>query len=211
MIDIMTTPTQQHWDKIYSTKAPHEVSWTQENPSVSLNFIHEINLPKTARIIDVGGGESKLVDRLLDEGFTDITVLDISAEALQRTRQRLGERANNVQCIVADVTEFAPLRPYDLWHDRATFHFMTSPESVEKYLARARQAIRQDGYFVVGTFSDRGPKKCSGLEIRQYTESTLELQLARGFQKIRCITEDHHTPFGTLQNFLFCSFKKHER
>jgi ubiquinone/menaquinone biosynthesis C-methylase UbiE len=207
----MNTIAQQHWDKIYSTKAPHEVSWTQENPSVSLDFIHEINLPKTARIIDVGGGESKLVDRLLDEGFADITVLDISAEALQKTRQRLGDRAQKVKWIVSDVREFKPDSPFDLWHDRATFHFMTSPADIDSYLVRAQQAIRNEGYFVVGTFSDKGPKKCSGLDIRQYTELTLEQQLNLRFQKIRCITEDHQTPFGTLQNFLFCSFKKYER
>jgi ubiquinone/menaquinone biosynthesis C-methylase UbiE len=209
VFDAMTTTAQQHWDRIYSTKVPHEVSWTQENPSISLDFIHEINLSKTARIIDVGGGESKLVDRLLDEGFTDITVLDISEEALRKTRQRLGERAGNVQWVVSDVREFKPVLAFDLWHDRATFHFMTSPEDIDTYLLRAQQAIRSEGYFVVGTFSDKGPKKCSGLDIRQYTEITLEQQLNLHFQKIRCITEDHHTPFGTLQNFLFCSFKKY--
>lgn len=196
----------KHWETVYSTKQPHEVSWTQDVPKTSLEFIHSFNLPKNAGIIDIGGGDSKLVDFLLDEGFSNLTVLDISATALERAKARLGEKAAMVKWIVSDITEFEPAEHYDLWHDRATFHFLTTPGQVSKYLDAARQAI--SGYLTIGTFSQNGPKKCSGLDIRQYSEEELQARLSAGFKKIRCVTEDHITPFNTTQNFLFCSFKK---
>ncbi|HRK54762.1 MAG TPA: class I SAM-dependent methyltransferase [Cyclobacteriaceae bacterium] len=206
----MTKDKSKHWDDIYATRQPHEVSWTQENPKISLDFIHSFNLPKQASIIDVGGGESKLVDRLIDEGYEDITVLDISEHALKRTKIRLGEAAEKVNWIVADITEFKTDKTFDLWHDRATFHFMTTPDQINEYLKRAKTNLKTNGYLTIGTFSQDGPKKCSGLEIKQYSEEALQNQLRDGFEKIRCITEDHQTPFGTLQNFLFCSFKWQE-
>lgn len=197
---------KEHWEKVYATKQPNEVSWTQEVPETSLRFIHDFNLPKTARIIDVGGGDSKLVDHLLNEGFENISVLDISEKAIERAKQRLGERANKVNWIVSDVTEFNPSSTYDLWHDRATFHFLTNTNDINTYLNTARHAV--GGYMVVGTFSDKGPKKCSMLDVQQYTEEQLQEQLANGFEKLKCVTEDHTTPFNTTQNFLFCSFKR---
>jgi len=197
---------KQHWNIVYATKKPNEVSWTQEVPTTSLNFIHSYNLPKTASIIDVGGGDSKLVDYLLDEGYENITVLDISEKALERAKARLGEKAVKVKWVASDVTEFQPDTTYDVWHDRATFHFLTTHEQIAKYLDIAKSAIR--GYLTIGTFSENGPKKCSGLEIKQYTETQLQTELAEGFQKIRCITEDHVTPFNTTQNFLFCTFRR---
>ncbi len=199
---------RNHWEKIYQSKKSDEVSWTQDIPSTSLTFVHNFALPKNSSIIDVGGGESKLVDFLLDEGFDDITVLDISASALNKVRKRLGSRAQKVQWVVADVTEFKSEKRFDLWHDRATFHFLTSEEQIKKYVARASDAVKDHGFMIIGTFSENGPTKCSGLTIRQYTEQTLTATLERSFQKITCITEDHHTPFHTTQNFLFCSFKK---
>jgi len=199
---------KQHWNVVYTTKQPNEVSWTQEIPTTSLDFIHSYNLPKTARIIDVGGGDSKLVDFLLDEGYENITVLDISEKALERAKARLGEKSKVVKWVIADITEFEPDTTYDVWHDRATFHFLTTHEQIVKYLTTAKKAIQ--GYLTIGTFSDNGPQKCSGLEIRQYTEQQLQDQLVDGFDKIRCITEDHITPFNTKQNFLFCSFKRHD-
>jgi hypothetical protein len=196
-----------HWEKIYGTKQPHEVSWTQEIPKTSLDFIHSFNLPKTASIIDIGGGDSKLVDYLLDEGFENISVLDISEIAIERAKQRLGEKARKVKWIISDVTEFAPSFSYDCWHDRAAFHFLISSEDVNAYLSVARQAVKR--FMVIGTFSDSGPKKCSMLDVHQYTEEEIQQQLKNGFEKIKCITEDHTTPFNTTQNFLFCSFKKY--
>src|SRR5688572_25228302 len=159
---------QDHWNLIYQTKQPDEVSWTQEIPQASLDLIHSFNLSKTAAIIDVGGGDSKLVDYLLKEGFENISVLDISEVALEKAKERLGAKAEKVNWIVADITEFQPKQTYDLWHDRATFHFLTSEEQISKYLEIARKAIKPGGFLVVGTFSTEGPEKCSGLEIKQY-------------------------------------------
>lgn len=195
-----------HWEKLYESKTSYEVSWTQEVPETSLTFLHSFNLDKQAKIIDIGGGDSKLVDFLLDEGYKNITVLDISEKALQKAKNRLGERASLVTWVVSDITEFEPNETYDLWHDRATFHFLTKSNQVERYLSIARRSV--NGFMTIGTFSEKGPKKCSGLPIKQYTEDTLANELRKGFSKIRCITEDHVTPFKTIQNFLFCSFKR---
>src|SRR5678810_547736 len=182
---------KEHWEKVYSSKQPHEVSWTEELPKTSLEFVHSFDLPKTASIIDVGGGDSKLVDHLLDEGYENISVLDISEQALNKTKQRLGNRAAKVNWIVSDITKFRPSTTYDCWHDRATFHFLTTPDEISTYLATARKAVK--GFMTIGTFSDKGPKKCSGLEVHQYTEKELQQQLAEGFQKLKCVTEDHTT------------------
>ena len=202
----MQETTKNHWEQVYETKQPNEVSWTQEVPETSLEFIHSFNLPKTAKIIDVGGGDSKLVDFLLDEGYENITVLDISAKALELAKSRLGDKASQVTWIASDVTEFQADTTYDIWHDRATFHFLTTTEQINEYLDIAKRVV--NGYLTIGTFSENGPTKCSGLEIKQYSESELQKQLCKGFDKIRCITEDHTTPFNTMQNFLFCSFRK---
>lgn len=199
---------KSHWENIYTRKKSHEVSWTEEIPKTSLDFLHSFSLTKHSPIIDIGGGESRLVDCLLDEGFTDITVLDISEQALQRAKDRLGERANRVTWIVKDVTEFIPNRRYHVWHDRATFHFLTSTEQITKYIGLASDYIDGSGFMTIGTFSENGPTKCSGLTIKQYSEQALCSVLAKHFEKIRCITEDHVTPFQTTQNFLFCSFRK---
>lgn len=198
----------KHWEKIYATKKSNEVSWTQEIPETSLDFIHSFNLRKEAAIIDVGGGESRLVDFLLDEGFTNLTVLDISKSALNRAQSRLGERASKVNWIVADITEFQTQQKFDVWHDRATFHFLITPEQIGKYTELAAQSVSANGFMTIGTFSEKGPTKCSGLEIKQYSERELEKTLACYFRKIKCFAEDHLTPFNTIQNFLFCSFKK---
>jgi purine-nucleoside phosphorylase len=205
-IKAIAESTSQYWDKIYSTKQPNEVSWTQEVPKTSLDFIHSFGLPKTAKIIDIGGGDSKLVDYLLDEGFENITVLDISAKALDKAKQRLGDKGQKVNWVVGDITEFHPDTTFDIWHDRATFHFLTTGEQVAKYMDTARNSV--SSFLTIGTFSDNGPEKCSGLQIKQYSEKKLTAELQNGFDKIRCITEDHTTPFDTTQNFLFCSFKR---
>lgn len=197
---------KQHWETIYETKSPEQVSWTQEVPKTSLDFIHSFGLDKTARIIDIGGGDSKLVDHLLDNGYENITVLDISAKALDRAKARLGNKAEKVNWVVSDITEFEPEMAFDIWHDRATFHFLTTKEQIAKYLDIARQRV--NGYMTIGTFSTNGPTKFSGLDIQQYDEQTLTAELENGFDKLKCITEDHTTPFNTKQNFLFCSFKR---
>jgi SAM-dependent methyltransferase len=197
---------KNHWETIYETKNPGQVSWTQEVTQTSLDFIHSFGIEKSAKIIDIGGGDSKLVDCLLKEGYQNITVLDISSKALGKARKRLGDKAKTVNWIVSDITNFNPSAHYDVWHDRATFHFLTERGEVSKYLDSARQSV--DHFMMIGTFSMSGPTSCSGLDIRQYDRQTLAAELKNGFKKLKCITEDHITPFDTTQNYLFCSFQR---
>lgn len=204
----MNTSIKDHWEKVYQTKSPDQVSWTQYIPQTSLDFIHSFNLPKTAKIIDIGGGDSMLAEHLLKEGYKNITVLDISESAVGRAKKRIGKKAGKINWIVSDITEFEPGATYDVWHDRATFHFLTQEKQIEKYLQTARRSVNK--FMAIGTFSEEGPDKCSGLAIKQYSPQTLSEELQKGFVKIRCITEDHKTPFDTIQNFLFCSFKRHK-
>lgn len=204
----MTTTTKEHWENVFATKAEDEVSWFQEYPKTSVEFFELFNLPLDANIIDIGGGDSHLVDVFLAKGYKNIYVLDISANALERAKQRLGDKANNVHWIVSDVTEFKPEVKFDFWHDRAAFHFLTTEDKVDKYVSIAESNIKQNGYLILGTFSENGPKKCSGLEIKQYSEASMSYRFENAFDRIKCITEEHQTPFNTTQNFLFCSFQK---
>lgn len=202
-----SSDNKNHWENVYETKNPDQVSWTQKKPQTSLDFINSFGLGKEAKIIDIGGGDSNLVDFLLEEGYENITVLDISAKALEKAKQRLGNKADKVKWIATDITAFQPTEAYDIWHDRAAFHFLTTPEQVSKYIDIATKNIT--GYLILGTFSKNGPTKCSGLDIQQYDEKSLSENFKKDFEKIQCITEDHTTPFQTTQNFIFCSFKKH--
>ena len=199
---------KKHWENIYQTKALKDVSWFQPTPETSLSFFKQLNVPTTAKVIDVGGGDSFLVDHLLDLGYQDITVLDISAAAIERAKQRLGASANHVKWLVADAASFKPTEKYDFWHDRAAFHFLTDEQEISQYLRTAEQHLKPSGVLVIGTFSEQGPKKCSGIEIKQYSETTMTDRLKTFFEKIKCITVDHKTPFDTIQNFIFCSFRK---
>ncbi|MEZ4858110.1 MAG: class I SAM-dependent methyltransferase [Flavobacteriaceae bacterium] len=199
---------KNHWENIYKTKDLKEVSWFQPKPETSLEFFKHFKIPTTARIIDIGGGDSFLVDYLLDLGYQDISVLDISHAAIERAKQRLGDKALNVKWIVTDVTTFKPTETYDFWHDRAAFHFLTDELDISNYLNTAKQNIHANGLLVLGTFSEQGPKKCSGIEIKQYSETTMTHRLKDFFEKIQCLTVDHKTPFNTVQNFVFCCFRK---
>jgi trans-aconitate methyltransferase len=199
---------KKYWENIYQTKELKDVSWFQPTPETSLNFFKQFNVPTTAKIIDIGGGDSFLVDHLLALGYQDISVLDISAAAIDRAKHRLGDKAKNVKWIVADAATFKPTENYDFWHDRAAFHFLTDEQEISNYLETARQNINPAGVLVIGTFSEQGPKKCSGIEIKQYSETTMTDRLKNFFEKIKCITVDHKTPFNTIQNFVFCSFRK---
>lgn len=199
---------KKHWETIYQTKELKEVSWFQPIPETSLELFKQFNVPTTAKVIDIGGGDSFLVDHLLDLGYQDISVLDISAAAIDRAKLRLGEKATKVKWIVADVVTFMPTTQYDFWHDRAAFHFLTNEQEISNYIQTAEQCISTAGVLVIGTFSEQGPRKCSGIEIKQYTETTLTDRLKMFFEKIKCITVDHKTPFDTIQNFVFCSFRK---
>ncbi|MEQ9308897.1 MAG: class I SAM-dependent methyltransferase [Balneolaceae bacterium] len=202
---------KKHWEQLYKTKELTDVSWFQPTPETSLEFIKQFNVPTSAKVIDIGGGDSFLVDHLLDLGYQDISVLDISATAIERAKQRLGDKAKNVTWIVEDATNFKPTEKYDFWHDRAAFHFLTDEQEISSYLETARQYINTSGVLVIGTFSEQGPKKCSGIEIKQYSETTMTNRLKNYFKKIKCLTVDHKTPFDTIQNFVFCSFRKLER
>lgn len=202
----MTMNTKEHWESVYENKTPSEVSWTQEKPEISLKLIEDSQIAKTAKIIDIGGGDSKLVDFLLEKGYQNITVLDISAKALEKAKKRLGINAEKVQWIVSDVTSFEPTEIYDLWHDRAAFHFLTSTDQIKKYRAIVNKFV--GGRLIIGTFSNLGPTKCSGLDISRYDENALTSVFEPHFIKIKCLTSDHITPFKTTQNFQFCSFKK---
>lgn len=206
--NMTTFDRKKHWENIYQTKELKDVSWFQPNPETSLDFFKQFHVPVTAKVIDIGGGDSLLVDHLLELGYQDITVLDISAAAINKAKQRLGEKAKNVKWIVADAATFKPTEKYDFWHDRAAFHFLTEEEEITNYLQTAQKNINPNGVLVIGTFSEQGPKKCSGIEIKQYSETTMTARLKKFFEKIKCITVDHTTPFGTIQNFVFCSFRK---
>lgn len=201
---------KNHWENIYQTKSLNEVSWYQPKPETSLNFVEKLNMPKAAKIIDVGGGESFFVDHLLELGYENITVLDISEAAIERAKARLGKKATLINWVVKDVTHFHSTEQYDFWHDRAAFHFLTDKEDVEKYVAIVSKNIKDNGVLVIGTFSEEGPKKCSGIEIKQYSEQSLTEIFKLNFQKIESFTIDHKTPFDTIQNFVFCSFRKNE-
>lgn len=203
-----TFDRHSHWEHLYKHKSINEVSWYQPSPDTSLEFIGEFAAERNARIIDVGGGDSFLADKLLEAGYSNITVLDISETAVARAKKRLGDKARLVRWIVADAARFIPDEQYDVWHDRAAFHFLTDEQDIRRYVEAMRQGINEQGFAVMGTFSEQGPKKCSGIEIRQYSETTLSDRLREFFTKIRCISVDHTTPFETVQNFLFCSFRK---
>jgi SAM-dependent methyltransferase len=199
---------KEHWENVFATKAEQEVSWFQTYPKTSVEFLELFNLPLDANIIDVGGGASYFVDALLEKGYTNISVLDISANALEKAKARLGAKAEKVNWIVSDITKFEPTIKYDFWHDRAAFHFLTDDDAIYKYVSIAENSINTNGYLILGTFSEIGPTKCSGLEIKQYNEASMSARFEVGFNRIKCIIEDHATPFNTMPNFVFCSFQK---
>lgn len=199
---------KSHWEKVYTTKQLNEVSWFQPTPQLSLDFIKELNISRDASIIDIGGGDSLLVDHLLINGYTNITVLDISATAIKRAKERLADKAGLIKWVVCDINEFAPETKYDFWHDRAAFHFLNTEDEINNYLKTANGALSENGKIVIGTFSENGPSSCSGLPVKKYSESGLTSAITNWFQKIKCIYSDHITPFNTIQSFLFCSFKK---
>ncbi len=199
---------KHHWEKVYTTKEITELSWFQSTPKTSLQFLKDFKIPLSTPIIDVGGGDSFFVDYLIDMGYNNITVLDISEAAINKAQKRLGKRANSVNWVISDILNYVPDREFGFWHDRATFHFLTEADQIKSYLAIANNAISASGKIVIGTFSDNGPEKCSGLPIKQYNESGITATIKNFFQKIKCIHSDHLTPFNTIQHFLFCSFKK---
>jgi SAM-dependent methyltransferase len=197
---------KQHWEEVYETKSPDEVSWFQQRPEVSLRLIAGMGLGKTDGIIDVGGGASVLVDFLLDEGYENLTVLDISAAALARARQRVGERAAKVKWIEADVTVFQSPATFALWHDRAVFHFLTTAADRAAYVRTLRQALRPGGHVIIATFAADGPTRCSGLDVTRYDAPGICAQLGAGFELQEEVREVHRTPWQTEQAFSYFRF-----
>lgn len=199
---------KSHWEKIYSTKTLEEVSWHQPVPTTSLQFFTENNIPLDAKIIDIGGGDSFLVDNLLELGYTNLSVSDISAAAIDRAKVRLGEKASKVTWIISDVTDFKPTESYDFWHDRAVFHFLTNESEIEQYRKLVADAVVSKGTLAIGTFSENGPLKCSGIEIKRYSENELIACFANDFEVVEHFQVDHQTPFDTIQNFTFAKFRR---
>ena len=197
---------KEHWENIYATKGMQEVSWFQKVPTTSLELIKKFAKNKQDAIIDIGGGDGFLVDNLIALGYTDITVLDISKNAIDRAKERLGKLSKKVKWIVADITKFAPKQEYVIWHDRAVFHFLTHLDDKENYRKLVNTAV--SGYFILATFSDQGPNKCSGLEICNYTKQDMQAFFSFNFRMTSSFKYNHLTPFGTYQNFIFSVFNK---
>jgi SAM-dependent methyltransferase len=196
-----------HWEKIYQTLLPTEVSWYQERPDLSLRLLNMVGIKPQDPILDVGGGTSVLVDYLLDAGFTQLTVLDLSAAALQQTQARLGDKASQVQWIEADVTTFQPPQRYKLWHDRAVFHFLTAARDRANYVQVLKAALLPESYVIIATFAAAGPQKCSGLEVVRYDAPKIRAELGDEFELLEIQHESHVTPKQAEQKFTYFLFK----
>jgi SAM-dependent methyltransferase len=197
--------SKDHWDAVYRTKPADGVSWFRPHLERSLAFLEGTKLDLDARVIDVGGGASTLVDDLLERGYTNVTVLDLSQAALDATRARLGERAARVRWLCADVTEARlPEAAYDFWHDRAVFHFLREDEQRRRYVEAVRRALKPGGHIVVATFGPEGPERCSGLDVVRYTADGLHDEFGGAFEKVASATEVHKTPWGSEQQFVYC-------
>jgi len=201
-------PIKDHWQKIYLEKPETSFSWYQPYPSFSIQLIQELKLPLSAKIIDIGGGDSHLVDALLDLGYTNLTVIDIAQAAIDRAKVRLGTKAFSVNWVVTDVLDFKPSGTFDLWHDRAAFHFLTHETSIAKYKQIASTSIAKNGTLILATFSENGPQKCSGLVIQQYSAIAMQKIFSPNFNLIKTAFHDHQTPSQSAQNFIYCNFLK---
>jgi 2-polyprenyl-3-methyl-5-hydroxy-6-metoxy-1,4-benzoquinol methylase len=197
-----------HWETVYTTKGESEVSWFQDNPALSLALIDLVRPAHDGTIVDIGGGTSRLVDNLLARGFEHVTVLDIAQAALDVAQARLGKRASAVQWIAADVTQWRPAQTFDVWHDRAAFHFLVDAADRAAYVARLKEAVAPGGHVIIATFAIDGPEKCSGLPVNRYDEARLSEELGKGFALIHARRHDHTTPWLSEQRFQFCVFRR---
>lgn len=200
--------TKEHWEKIFSTKISDTLTWYQNQPKALIECLHSLEFPKDVSIIDIGGGDSLVPDTLLELGYCDITVLDISSKAIQRSKERLGLDGKGIVWLEKDILLFQPLQKYDFWYDRAVFHFLTDRSEIRKYVEICNHSVGKDGYLLLGTFSKNGPKKCSGLEITQYSEIKMMETFRKYFDRVKCFEEEHITPTGATQSFQFCLFRK---
>lgn len=204
------TSRQAHWDGVYRDRDPEQVSWYQEDPAESLRLIASTGLPLSSRIVDVGGGASRLADGLLHRGYTNLTVLDVSATALAHAAERLGDRAGLVTWVPGDVTERQWDVNFDLWHDRAVFHFLCDEADRAEYVERSRCAVPEGGHVIIATFGLDGPERCSGLPIERYSPGSLSRALGPGFEAVEFVEELHRTPAGEEQHFLYGHFRRTE-
>lgn len=199
---------RQHWEEVYTRKGPAEVSWTQRSLEPSLQRIRAANLRSDAAIVDVGGGFSPLAGALVGLGFNGITVLDLAQAALDAAKSELGERARAVRFVQADVTQWRPDRAFDLWHDRAVFHFLTDPADRARYRAALDQGLKRGGRLVLATFAPDGPERCSGLPVQRWSPEGLAAELGPGFEPLESAREEHQTPWGSVQPFTWTSFRR---
>jgi SAM-dependent methyltransferase len=204
----MTENRQAHWQEVYSKKGENEVSWFQESPALSLELIDKVGATAASSIIDIGGGASRLVDRLIDRGFDDITVLDLADAALRAAMARLGERADQVRWIAADATIWEPEKAYDIWHDRAAFHFLTEKRDRAAYIERVWRGVKIGGHAIIATFALDGPEKCSGLPVMRYDSQSLGQTLGQAFQLVDTRRHVHVTPWKSDQSFQFSVFRR---
>ena len=199
---------KQHWENVFATKKETEVSWYQEKPETSLQFFGRNKIPKTAKILEIGGGDSYLIDNLLEQGYESLTLIDVSENAIERIKKRLGEKSEKVRFVVSDILDFSSIEKFDVIHDRASFHFLTKEEDIQKYATLMNDILGENGLYFVGTFSESGPLKCSGLEITQYSKEKFLKIFGTHFSLLHSFEEVHKTPFETTQNFIFCEFQK---
>lgn len=199
---------QAHWEKVYTTKGENEVSWFQQSPAPSFELIVQAGATHASAIIDIGGGAARLVDHLVEQGFEDITVLDLSGAALEAARRRLGSRASRVRWIVADATAWEPAKAHDIWHDRAAFHFLTDENDRAAYIARLARGVKAGGHAIIGTFALDGPEKCSGLPVARYDSASLAQALGARFRLVHTRRHEHATPWGSRQMFQFSVFRR---
>lgn len=198
---------KSHWETVYARKDESEVSWYEQTPALSLELIAEAGATAESAVIDVGAGAARLVDGLLNLGYTDVTVLDVAASALSKAKARLGARASQVDWIVGDVTSWEPKRRYDVWHDRAVFHFLTDPRDRAAYVKRMGRAVKTGGHAIIGTFAPEGPERCSGLPVERYDAASLAAALPASFALVSTRVQEHRTPAGAIQRFQFSTFR----
>lgn len=203
-----TLHRHDHWQTVFRTKGERDVSWFQECPDVSLDMIAATGIARDAAIVDIGSGASRLVDALLTQGFTQVSALDISKAALATARARIGASAAKVQWIVGDVTQWRPAQSYDLWHDRAAFHFLTAAADRAAYAERVRQAVRPGGHVIIATFALDGPERCSGLPVMRHDAQSIAAALGPAFGLVETRRHDHRTPTGAIQRFQFSRFQR---
>lgn len=197
-----------HWQNVYATKGETEVSWFQDSPAISLEMIRAANPDRAAAIIDIGAGASRLVDALLQDGYRNLAVLDLSANALDVAKKRIGATASTVDWIVTDATTWRPAKTWDVWHDRAAFHFLTDPRDRAAYVERLRSAVAPGGHVIIATFAPDGPEKCSGLPVQRHDSASLSAELGPEFELVETRSETHHTPWHSTQAFQFSRFRQ---